>query len=74
MTPSKQRPGEDGPPPYNGMPENDRRPGMQKGTLPRDMRGQGLRGPNSRSSPALNSMYQNMINLFFLGATYRTAQ
>ncbi|XP_053396807.1 afadin-like isoform X3 [Mercenaria mercenaria] len=57
MTPSKQRPGEEGPPPYNGMPENDRRPGMQKDsrTLPRDMRGQGLRGPDSRSSPALNT-------------------
>ncbi|XP_052808466.1 afadin-like isoform X2 [Mya arenaria] len=58
MTPNKQRPGEDGPPPYNGMPEPDRRPGMHKSdsrTLPRDFRGQGLRGPDSRSSPALNS-------------------
>lgn len=60
MTPSKQRPQDEGPPPYNGMPENERRPGMPKPdsrTLPRDMRGPGLRGPDSRSSPALNSMY-----------------
>lgn len=59
MTPSKQRPGEEGPPPYNGMPEHELRPGMQKDSrsLPRDMRGQGLRGPDSRSSPALNSKY-----------------
>ncbi|WAR06935.1 AFAD-like protein, partial [Mya arenaria] len=61
MTPNKQRPGEDGPPPYNGMPEPDRRPGMHKSdsrTLPRDFRGQGLRGPDSRSSPALNMKYR----------------
>ena len=60
MTPSKQRPGEEGPPPYNGVPENDRgRPGMPKSesrTLPRDLQRQALRGPDSRSSPALNSM------------------
>lgn len=69
MTPSKQRPNDEGPPPYNGMPpdndrrpgmpqDNDRRPGMLKNdsrTLPREMRGVGLRGPDSRSSPALNS-------------------
>ena len=62
MTPSKQRPGEEGPPPYNGVPENDRpRPGMQKSdsrTLPRDLQRQALRGPDSRSSPALNSKYR----------------
>ena len=59
MTPSKQRPGEEGPPPYNGVPENERaRPGMPKSesrTLPRDLQKQALRGPDSRSSPALNS-------------------
>ncbi|KAL4233546.1 Mllt4p [Mactra antiquata] len=62
MTPNKQRPGEEGPPPYNGMPEHDHRPGMKPDTrsLPRDMRGQGLRGPDSRSSPALNSDQQHM--------------
>ncbi|KAH3729846.1 hypothetical protein DPMN_055824 [Dreissena polymorpha] len=57
-TPSKQRPGEEGPPPYNGMPEPDRRAAMQKPdsrSLPRDMRAPGLRGPDSRSSPALNT-------------------
>ena len=62
MTPSKQRPGEEGPPPYNGVPENDRaRPGIPKSdsrTLPRDLQRQALRGPDSRSSPALNSKYR----------------
>ena len=61
MTPSKQRAGEEGPPPYNGVPESDRpRPGIPKSesrTLPRDLQRQALRGPDSRSSPALNSKY-----------------
>ncbi|KAK3576959.1 hypothetical protein CHS0354_005964 [Potamilus streckersoni] len=66
-TPSKQRPNEEGPPPYTGGNlENDRlRPNMpmQKQdvrSLPRDHPGldksrQSLRGPDSRSSPALNT-------------------